>query len=307
MEEEPKKITLNSTLKSLDTEEFIDIHFYRPIGYCWALLFNKFGMSPNVITIAGIFIGIAAGICFYFTSLKINIIGMLLLIWANMYDSADGQLARMTGKKSVLGRILDGLCGDLWFVTIYFAICFRLYPSWGLWIWALAIIAGYFHGKQAALADYYRNAHLFFLKGKSGSELSDSVQLKENFKKTSWKQDFIYKMFDFFYIGYTKGQESWTPHFQRMMKAIGKKYQQEIPEWFCAAFRKKSLPLMKYTNMLSFNTRIIVLFITLFINRPWIYFVFELTILNIMLAYMIIKHERMSAGFTKKILSEHHD
>jgi len=226
---------------------------------------------------------------------------MLLLVWANMYDSADGQLARMTGKKSELGRILDGLCGDLWFVTIYIAIAFRLFPSWGLWIWALVFVSGYFHGKQAAMADYYRNVHLLFLKGKSGSELSYSVQLKENFKKTSWRRNFIYKMFDFFYIEYTKGQESWTPNFQRMMKIIREKYQKEVPEWFRSAFRKKSLPLMKYTNMLSFNTRVIVLFIGLFINQPCIYFIFELTILNAMLAYMIVKHEQMCTAFNKQL------
>jgi len=42
------------------------------------------------------------------------------------------------------------------------------------------------------MADYYRNIHLLFLKGKSGSELSHSPQLKENYKKMSWKHDFIY-------------------------------------------------------------------------------------------------------------------
>ncbi len=99
MSETKSTPSLESTLKSLDTEEFIDIHFYRPIGYQWALFFNKLGVSPNSITIASIFIGIAAGICFYFQSLAINVIGMLLLIWANSYDSADGQLARMTGRK----------------------------------------------------------------------------------------------------------------------------------------------------------------------------------------------------------------
>ena len=68
---------LESTLKSLDTEEFIDIHFYRPLGYRWALLFERMGISPNAVTVAGIFIGIAAGICFYYPSSTINVIGML--------------------------------------------------------------------------------------------------------------------------------------------------------------------------------------------------------------------------------------
>ena len=293
---------LEATLKSLDTEEFIDIHFYRPIGYRWALLFNKLNVSPNSVTVASIFIGIAAGICFYFQSLAINIVGMLLLVWANMYDSADGQLARMTGKKSALGRILDGTAGDLWFISIYAAICLRLTPEgWGIWIWLLAATTGFFHSKQAAMADYYRNIHLLFLKGKSGSELSHSPQLKENFRKMKWRDGVIYKLFEAFYINYTVGQEAWTPRFQEMMNIIREKYDGQAPEWFRTAFRAKSLPLMKYTNMLSFNTRVIALFVSLFINMPWLYFLFEITVLNAMLLYMIRRHERVCAEFCKQL------
>lgn len=89
-----------STLKSSDTEEHIDIYFYRPMGYAWALLFQKLGVSPNTVTILSIFLGVGAGIMFGFNDLKLNAIGILLLIWANTYDSCDGQLARMTGKKN---------------------------------------------------------------------------------------------------------------------------------------------------------------------------------------------------------------
>ena len=301
MSETKSTPNLVSTLKSLDTEEFIDIHFYRPIGYKWALLFDKLGVSPNSVTIASIFIGMAAGVCFYFHDLWVNVIGMLLLIWANSYDSADGQLARMTGKKSAMGRILDGTAGDLWFISIYAAICLRLTPEWGVWIWVLAATTGFFHGKQAAMADYYRNIHLLFLKGKSGSELSYSPLLKENFKKMSWRRGFIYKLFEAFYINYTVGQETWTPKFQRMMDIIRRKYDGQAPEWFRTAFRAKSLPLMKYTNMLSFNTRVIVLFTSLFIDMPWVYFLFEITVLNLMLLYMVRRHERVCAEFSERL------
>jgi len=304
MKTAPNKISLESTLKSMDTEEFIDIYFYRPIGYRWALLFNKLNIPPNTVTIAGIIIGIAAGICFYFSDLIINISGMLLLVWANSYDSADGQLARMTGKTSMLGRLLDGLCGTIWFAIIYVAICFRLDPSWGLWIWALAVITGFFHGKQAAMADYYRNIHLFFLKGKSGSELSEYTTLKDNYNKMSWRHNLIDKLFNFFYIRYTKDQETWAPNYQQMIKIIREKYPEEIPERFRTTFREKSLPLMKYTNMLSFNTRVIALFVALFLNQPWLYFVFELSVLNIMLIYMVVRHERICAGFCVQFKSE---
>jgi len=121
--------------------------------------------------------------------------------------------------------------------------------------------------------------------------------LKENYRKITWKHDFISKLFTFYYIGYTKDQESWTPNFQRMIQLLQEKYPEEVPEWFRISFREKSLPLMKYTNMLTFNTRVIVLFIALFINLPWVYFVFEITVLNAMLIYMVVRHERICMGF----------
>jgi hypothetical protein len=304
MTSQPNKTTLESTLKSADTEEFIDIHFYRPIGYRWALFFNKWGITPNQVTIASIFIGMAAGFCFYFDSLPINITGIFLLIWANSYDSADGQLARMTNQKSELGRILDGACGDFWFITIYLAIVFRLWPQWSFWILLLALITGYFHSKQAAMADYYRNVHLLFLKGKNGSELDNSIELEEKYKTISWKEKPLVKFFEKTYLGYTKGQEKWTPKLQKMLQTINAQYQGEVPEWFRNAFCGKSFPLLKYTNMLSFNLRSIVLFSSILVKLPWVYFVFEITIMNIMLIYMVRKHETICSCFSEKLTEQ---
>ncbi len=296
-----KETSIESTLKSMDTEEPIDIYFYRPIGYQWALLFRRLGVTPNAITIASIFIGVGAGVCFYFSNIWIILFGILLLVWANSFDSADGQLARMTKQFSPLGRALDGLAGDVWFFSIYVAICLKLYPVWGGSIWVLAVIAGYFHAKQAAMADYYRNIHLLFLKGKSGSELDNSKELTLEYNAQTFKNDWFDKLYLFFYLEYTKGQESWTPRFQKMFSMLKEKYGEEYPESFRKEFRVKSLPLMKYTNILSFNTRAIVLCLSLLIAQPWIYFVFELTVLNILLIYMVRTHEKICSKFTKEI------
>ncbi|KAA6344918.1 hypothetical protein EZS27_007471 [termite gut metagenome] len=294
---EKQKPSLQSTLKSMDTEETIDLIFYRPVGYYWALLFNRFGIAPNVVTVASIFLGVTAGVMFYFNDIYYNIIGMLLLVWANMYDSADGQLARMTGKQSGIGRALDGIAGDLWFYSIYFFICLRLYSEWSYWIWILAAIAGFCHSRQAAMADYYRNVHLFFLKGKSGSELNRSAQLYELFRSLPWRGHIIEKLYNYFYGSYTASQEQLCPKFQCFFTFMRECYGEEAPQIVANEFCKGSKPLMKYTNILSFNIRIIVLFTGLFIGHPWIYFVFELTVLNALLAYMIYKHESLSARF----------
>ena len=296
-------MNIQDSLKSADTEEWIDLIFYRPLGYRWALLFNKLGVTPNTITIASIFLGMAAGVMFYFNNLWLNVIGMLLLVWANQYDSADGQLARMTGQKSELGRILDGVSGDIWFFSIYLAIVLRLTPVWGVWIWLLAAAAGYCHSKQAAMADYYRNIHLFFLKGKQGSEHDRSDQQTELYHKLSWKDNFVRKLFQWFYKDYTKGQERLSPKFQRFFDKYLEIYGggAEAPETLRSSFRQDSLPLMKYTNILSFNTRAIALFVSLFLNMPWLYFVFELSVLNVLLVYMINRHERLCEQMYDKL------
>lgn len=303
---------LNATLKSNDTEEWLDIHFTRPLGLLWARLFNKFNIHPNVVTVLSIILGVAAGVCFYFEDIRITILGILLLVWANLYDSCDGQLARMTGKKTRLGRVLDGFAGDAWFFTIYFFICLRLTPQsmpnghvWGVWIWLLAAVAGLIcHAKQCQLADYYRNIHLFFLKGKSGSELDSSDKLKAEYAQLKWKKDFIWKLFLFFYCNYTHSQETLTPVFQQLKEAIKDKYADgALPQTLRDDFRAGSLPLMKWTNILTFNTRAIFLYIVLLIGEPWLYFVFEITIMTIIAVYMRAKHEVLCRRTLQKLSS----
>lgn len=296
------------SLKSLDTEEHIDLWFYRPIGYAWAKLAAKLGVTPNAITIASIFLGIGAGVAFYFNELWINVIGMLLLVWANSFDSADGQLARMTGQYSRLGRILDGMAGDFWFITIYVAICLRemqtseFFGQYGWTIWTLAVVTGICHAKQASMADYYRQFHLFFLKGKDGSELENLADLKRKFNEIPWKGHFWNKLTMVTYINYTKQQEATTPAMQKLRRLLREKFSAEaIPQDFCNDFRMKSLPLMKYTNILSFNWRVIVLFISLFVQMPWIYFVFEVTILNGLLLYMVLRHESICRSMIQRL------
>lgn len=293
---------LAATFKSMDTEEWLDIHFTRPLGLLWANFFNAFGVHPNVVTILSIFLGLAAGIMFYFEGLTYSLIGIGLLVWANLYDSCDGQLARMTGKKTRWGRILDGFAGDVWFFAIYAAICLRLMPVWGIWIWLLCAFAGFVcHGKQCQLADYYRNIHLFFLKGESGSELDNSAKLTQEFQSLSWQKDGAWKLFLFFYRNYTKSQESMTPAFQRFHSALKQLYPSALPQQLRDDFRAGSLPLMKWANILTFNTRAIVLYIAILVGQPWIYPVFEITIMNILFFYMRAKHERLCRELTQRL------
>lgn len=296
------------SLKSMDTEEHIDLYFYRRIGYAWAVAARKLGVTPNAITIASIFLGLGAGVMFYFSNIWLNIVGMLLLIWANSFDSADGQLARMTHQYSRLGRILDGLSGDIWFAAIYVAICLRenvtseffMTHQWVIWV--VAVVTGICHAKQAAMADYYRQFHLYFLKGEEGSELERAFPLKKKLAGLSWKHDFWQKLTLLFYTKYTINQEAYTPAMQALRNELRGRFGESTPpQAFRDEFRRLSLPLMKYTNILSFNWRTIALFTSLFLEMPWLYFAFELTVLNILLIYMMARHERLCRRLTQEL------
>lgn len=316
------KEQIKSTLKSNDTEEWLDTVWTRPIGYAWARLFDHFNIHPNTVTILSMIIGAASALFFLHGSFRTegtegliyNIIGVLLLAWANFYDSADGQLARMTGKKTQLGRILDGAAGDVWFFCIYVVLIFRIYTHHTMefqWLgiedtnenqmalfivaFSFALFSGlYCHAHQCGLSDYYRQIHLFFLKGKAGSELDNSAQQQKLYNETPWKGNFLLKLFLKSYTNYTRDQEAQTPEFQALSHQLKVTYgaTENIPQSFRDEFRRRSLPLMKWTNILTFNTRAIALYISCLIDLPWLYWVFEMVVMTALYFHMRFTHER---------------
>lgn len=295
-------LSFENTLKSNDTEEKIDIYFYRPIGYQIALFCAKLNITPNTVTIVSIFFGVAAGILFYFQELWINAIGMGLLVFANSLDSADGQLARITNNKSRLGRILDGFAGDFWFTAIHIALCLRLQnEGWPAWIWVFGVGAGISHVFQSAMADYYRNVHLFFIKGVTGSELDNSADLQREYDEDAPNMNFFMRRVAKGYLGYTKLQERCSPQLQKFLKLVKQKFQTTLPKDLTENFRELNKPLMKYTNIVQFNTRVIFLFLWLSIDQSWIYFVFDLVVLNSILIYMVISQEKISKMFYSQL------
>lgn len=315
-----------STYKSADTEEWLDRVWTRPIGYWWAKLFERLGVHPNVVTVMSMVIGAGSALFFAHGSyyyegtrgLYMNIIAIVMLAWANFYDSADGQLARMTGKKTRLGRILDGAASEVWFVPIYLALVYRFYCHHSIefaWIGisdtqtsaaiaaivllACVLYSGFVcHSGQCALADYYRQIHLFFLKGEAGSELDNSEQQQRLYDATPWEGNRLWKAFLKTYVGYTRRQEARTPCFQRLMAWLREKYgaTENIPQSFRDKFRELSLPLMKWTNILTFNTRAIVLYVTCLLDVPCLYFFFEIVVMGALCRWMNRRHEALCAS-----------
>lgn len=286
------KQSVLSTMKSRDVESDFELYVTRTPGYLWALLFRRLHVHPIAVTLMGIVIGAASGWFFYSSDLRYNLVGMLMLVWANWYDCADGQLARMTGQRTLVGRVLDGFAGDVWFFCIYLALLLRLWPEWGIGIFLLEAWAGlHCHVQQCAAGDYYRNVHLWATMGSQGSELDSSASIAERMRSLRWRSgDWFEKLYLFFYARYTHGQERRTPEFQRLRPLMeGQPLGSDIRR----QFREGSLPLMPLCNIITFDTRAIVLFLSLLAGRPWLYFVFEATVLEAVRYYLRHRHESL--------------
>ncbi len=302
---------LHESFKSADTEEWLDIYFTRPIGLAFALLWARLGVHPNTITILSMFLGLGAGWMFSYTDLWHNVAGVVLLMFANFCDSTDGQLARLTGQKTLIGRMLDGVASDVWFTAVYLGIVFRLWNEnmpftdmkWGPWILLVCATAGLVcHTMQCRLADYYRQIHLYFLLGRSGSELDDYESQRAIVDKLPAKGAFWDRAFYTNYAKYCRAQEKSTPEFQAFYRNIRAKYPDatDMPQQLRDDFREGSLPLMKYTNLLTHNSRAITLFIGCLLNVPYIYPLFEIIVLSAIYVYMHKSHESLCRRLNEK-------
>lgn len=326
MNEEFKK-----TLKSSETEDWLDLHFVRPFCYYWALLFARLDIHPNTVTILSMFIGAGSAIffgcaSFYYNGMEglmFNIIAILMLCLADIFDCTDGQLARMTGKKSKLGRILDGLAGFTWFIPIYHAMIYRFYLHHDLefqWLgiedtpenalivtgiaYIIGVIAGFMGtGGQQRLADYYIQVHLFFLKGEKGSELDNSKRQQEIYDQMDETTPAVERYFQKTYIDYTKKQEASTPQFQRLLDKLRSKFGSldAIPQEVREEFRQHSLPVIKWNGLLTFNFRSFWLFLFCLLDVPVIYFIWEIVGMGLLYLYVKRRHESFCRKMADKL------
>ena len=321
-----------ATLKSAETEDWLDLHVIRLFSYYCAVFFAKFDIHPNTVTIWSMVIGALSAVffgcgSFYYggtLGLVYNIIAIVLLMVADVLDCTDGQLARMTGKKSRLGRILDGLAGFAWFLPIYHALVYRFYLHHDIEfsllgidnteqntyiatavVYLLGIMAG-FGGLQIQqrLADYYIQVHLFFLKGEKGAELDNSRRQQEIYDQMSPEtHSKAERWFQKSYIEYTKKQEDVTPQFQRLMARLREKFgsTDNVPAEFREKFRQKSLPVIFWNGLMTFNFREFWLFLFCLLDIPVAHFLFEIIVIGLIYKYVNRRHESFCRQLADKL------
>jgi CDP-alcohol phosphatidyltransferase len=295
---------IESTFKAREVEGLLDLHFYRPIGFRLAGLFAQLKTTPATVSLLAGTFGVIAGHLYFYRNLGINIAGMVLHVCANALDNADGQLARLTRQESRKGRIIDSVADHLGFASVYIHLTLRCAlagasPA----IWLLAFGAAISHALQGAAADYYRTAFLYFADG-GRTEIDSSSALRSDYRKLSWGQRAWDKLLLALYLNFTLQQEMLAPRLKKLRETASAVFHGRIPGWLEQRYRDAACHMLKWWRLLMTNTRMLVLFLVLFLGQPVYYFWFELIPLNVLFVYLILRQEKMAKSLERLLVMQ---
>jgi len=170
-------------------------------------------------------------------------------------------------------------------------------------IWFLALGAAVSHALQGAAADYYRTAFIYFTGGRR-TETDSSSALRSDYRKLSWRQGAWDKILVALYLNFTLQQEMLAPHLRKLRETANTAFQGRIPGWLEQRYRDAAGQMLKWWRLLMTNTRMLVLFLLLFLGQPAYYFWFELIPLNLLFLYLIARQEKMAESLERLVIAQ---
>jgi CDP-alcohol phosphatidyltransferase len=282
--------------KGAAVEEWVDLRFFRPIGIRIARALEPTDISADQVTVWSILIGLVAGHLFLYRDPWVNTIGFLLFIVSDVFDSADGQLARLRGTSTRLGRTLDGLGDHVRFVNLYVHLAIRL--SWAGMHWhalVLAVAAGVFHSFQSSAVDFIRNAYLSIGEGKGQVDLPEDLPAAAG-------GTMLDRFGTWAYDGYVRRQV-WL--FPRTLELLRMLRRVEVVESFRVAYRERQQPLLPLCSWLGQNIRFVLLELAAVAGYPSAYLWTEVLAMNLVLFIVLLPvHEHNSAALQSELKAE---
>jgi len=130
----PEQYRYRSSVKSSLSDELVNTYLLRPIAGLLVRMLYRTPVTPNQVTVAAVFAGIAAAVFYAQGSRDAIMIGGLLVTLKDLLDSADGQLARAKSLYSRAGRFLDSIGDVVVSLLVFSAIGWTLHRSTGNWL-----------------------------------------------------------------------------------------------------------------------------------------------------------------------------
>jgi phosphatidylglycerophosphate synthase len=276
-----------------ELQDPLNHYLYHPLAWRLARVLARTPVTPNMVSIAGGCCVVAAGIAYAQPWYPASaVLGMLLHMTWHVVDGADGDLARMTGRSSPVGEMVDGLCDYISHVILYFILGWILWRQNGdfAFAWWLMWAAGLSHFVQANHVEVQRRQYQWWVYGTSWIRHShgdrDAATRKSMFGGVVT-----------FYLALAAGM---TPHARDVDKAVEAADPVER-ERIRAIARAEAVPLLPLLKLLGPNPRAIVLGLSMLAGTPLWYFIYQAAFLNLLLAASVVLHNRAARRMARAI------
>lgn len=275
--------------KGADVEEWSDRHFFRPIGLRVARACAPTRITADQLTVVALVIGLLAGHLLFYRSVLINAIGVALFVVSDIFDSADGQLARMRRTSTRFGRILDGLSDTTRFANLYLTLLVRLLASGDGALPAIALVlaAGLAHSAQSGVADYIKQLYLDVAQGGRGElDLPEDLSVDG---ATAWER-FSRRT----YAGYVRRQARFLPVSVAAVRAMRTAPALDADvRWSWANAQRGVVHQCAWIGQ---NIRFLLLAVTVVPGHPALYLWITLVPMSLVLVAIVVAHERHTAS-----------
>lgn len=267
------------TLKQIETEEFSDLILYRPLAFGLVKIMIPLPVTPNQLTMISMILGVFAGILYGFGLYATTIAAAILFLAANVFDCADGQLARIKRNGTKTGRIIDGLADYITGIatTLGIAIGYSTaYMEPHFW-WILVFASSVSMVIHSVVLDYYRNEFVSITTGKVQTALDEYLEFKEEYERLQKENGSRIEMaIIWIYLKYTKFQMSRIPQTHGSDDLV-------TPESY---FRKNRLIIRLWT-LIGSSSHITIAIICSFFNRLDIFLWIVLLVQNSLMVILL--------------------
>ncbi len=272
--------------KGTAIEEWIDLHFFRPLGLRLVRRLAPTRISADQVTGAAVAVGLLAGHLFLYRSIALNLAGLALFLVSDVLDSADGQLARLRGSSTLLGAILDGAADNVRFINLYIHLVARLILSHAMTpegAIGLAALAGVCHSLQSAVADFLRQVYLFITTGRGRLDLPEDLDRGEAPKGLG-------RLTLLFYGPYVRRQARWCPKSAAAVRAV-RRGTGEARHELAVAWQRTQARNVARCALIAQNVRFLLLALTACVGWPEGFFWLTLIPVNAALIWILVSHE----------------
>ncbi len=168
------------SVKSDISDEPINVYLLRPLaGLLVKALYNT-SVTPNQVTIAAVFVGVASAILYSLNSPLTTLLAGLTLTLKDLLDSADGQLARAKELYSRAGRFLDSIGDFVVNLMVFGVITGILISSGPLALMLVLGILGFLGiSFRVSYHVFYHTAFLHIQNQYSQNRLTEEIEEKD--------------------------------------------------------------------------------------------------------------------------------